>query len=89
MCYTTSQPASNTGYLQRKRHHLRVDFVRPSTQTTSMLLRHMLNFLITLHWIFASMLVRPGGVHSTSHGLTLCTCKLSVSGRDAVMMLSS
>lgn len=30
-----------------------------------------------------------GGVHSTSHGLTLCTCKLSVSGRDAVMMLSS
>jgi hypothetical protein len=38
-------------------------------------------------WIFASMLVRQGGVHSASHGLTLCTCKLS--GRDAVMMLSS
>jgi hypothetical protein len=40
-------------------------------------------------WIFVSMLVRPGGpgVHSTSHGPSLCTCNLS--GRDAVMMLSS
>ncbi|KAI0267566.1 hypothetical protein BGY98DRAFT_399034 [Russula aff. rugulosa BPL654] len=87
MFYTTSQPSPNIGYLQRKRHHLRVNFIRPSTQTSSMLLRHMFKFLFTLHCGSPLLCWFERGLHSTSHGLTLCTCNLS--GRGAVMMLPS
>lgn len=85
--YTTSQPAPKTCNLQRKRHHLRVDLVRPSTQGTSMLLRRMFKFLITLHCGSSFLCWFDRGVHSNSHGLTLCTCNLSES--DAVMTPSS
>ncbi|KAN0111213.1 hypothetical protein V8E52_008693 [Russula decolorans] len=71
MYYATSQPAPNIGYIQRKRHHLLVDFVRPSTQTTSMLLRHMFKSLITLQCGSSLLCWFDQGVHSTPHGLTL------------------
>lgn len=80
MYYTTSKPAPNTGYLQRKRHHLRVDLCPPvHTNNVDAASTHVQVSHHTPLWIFASMLVRPGGAlepHMASHLVRVnCRCR--------------
>lgn len=76
MYYTTSQPAPNTGYSTYKGNGSTYQSIlsdRRSTlaQTTSMVLRHMFKFLITLHCGSSLLCWFDRGVDSTSHGPTL------------------